>query len=72
MSIQEETLMTELVELRNRIEKLEAILGVAIQPLSAEPYFDKHELSIAVKAFISGNTKPLDVYKRNGGIIKMI
>ncbi len=65
--------MTELVELRNRIEKLEAILGVASQPLrEVEPYFDKHELSIAVKAFISGNSKPLEVYKSNGGIIKTI
>lgn len=64
--------MTELVELQKRIEKLEAILGVASQPLRSEPYFDNHELSIAIKALHSGNTKPLDAYKKKGGIIKTI
>jgi len=64
--------MTELVELRKRIEKLEAILCVASQPLRLDPYFDGHELSIAIKALIAGNPKPLDAYKRKGGIIKMI
>jgi hypothetical protein len=47
--------MTELVDLQKRIEKLSAILGIASQPLRPEPYFDRHELSIATKAFISGN-----------------
>jgi hypothetical protein len=64
--------MPNLAELQKRIEAIETLLSVVNEPKQPYAYFDHHELSIAIKAIHLGNAKPLDTYKRKGGIIKMI